>query len=282
MTAPLVVGVDGSGRSLRALIWAAREAASRDCPLRIVHTLPRYEMDIPLFPPGRFELAEEHGRRIVAEAVSVVREAHPDLAVSTDLPMATPAAAMLAEAEQAATVVLGAKGEDIGNALLGSTVLQVVGHAACPVAIVCHVTTGHHRVAVGSDGSPDSTAALDYAFDAAHRRGAVVEVVSGLGLPQGWPTHLLWPLPEDDEEVARRREQVVEQIASLRERFPEVEVTLSVHRREPLAMLADASHRADLMVLGSRGRGGFHGLAVGSVTHKMLHLTGAPLVVCRA
>lgn len=279
---PIVVGVDGTGRSLKALVWAARDARLRGCPLRVVHTLPRYEMDIPLFPPGRFEVAEERGREIIAEALSIVHETHPDVEVSIAQPMSTPAAALLAEAEDAATVVLGAKGENVGNLLLGSTVLQVVGHATCPVAVVPHVTTGHDRIAVGTDGSKDSTAALAYAFEEAKMRDARIEVISALGLPQGWPTHLLRPLPPDDEEVRGRRQDVASQVAPFRERFPEIEVDLAVHRLEPLSMLDDASHRADLIVLGSRGRGGFHGLALGSVTHKMLHLTGCPITVVRS
>lgn len=218
----------------------------------------------------------------MAEALSMVQLAHPDLHISTDLPMRSPAAAMIDESEDAQVIALGAKGEDIGNLLLGSTVLQVVGHAHCPVVVVCHVTAGHHRISVGTDGSPDSTAALAHAFEEAELRGAQVVVISALGLPQGWPTHLLRPLPPDDDEVARRRQEVEEQVAPFREEHPTVDVRLDVHRLAPLHTLADASHRSDLLVVGSRGRGGFHGLAVGSVTHKMLHLTGCPIAVVRS
>jgi len=282
MTAPLVVGVDGTGRSLRALMWAAHDAALRRCPLRLIHTLPRWEADFPLFPPGRLEEAEDRGRAIMAEAVSLVAEAYPQVEVSTDLPMKTPAAAMLAEAEHAQAIALGAKGEDIGNVLLGSTVLQIVGHAPCPVVVIPHVTTGHHRIAVGTDGSPDSTVALAYAFEEAQLRGNRLEVISALLLPQGWPTHLLRPLPEDNQEVVKRGQEVENQIAPLREQYPDVDVELNVHRWGPIRTLSDASHRADMLVLGSRGRGGFHGLAVGSVTHKLLHLAGCPIAVVNA
>ncbi len=282
MNDPVVVGVDGTGRSLRALMWATHDAKLHRCPLRIVHTLPRYEADFPLFPPGRFEEAEKRGHEIMDEAVSLVHDAAPELEVSTDLPMASPAAAMVNESQQARVLALGAKGEDIGNLLLGSTVLQVVGHAVCPVIVVCHVTSGHQRIAVGVDGSPDSIAALAFAFEEAHLRGSHVEVISALGLPQGWPGHLLRPVPKDDGEVTDRREDVDKQVAVLRDRYPEVRVVLNVHHSAPLHTLADASHRADLVVLGSRGRGGFHGLAVGSTTHKMLHLAGCPIAVVRA
>ncbi|HSK33364.1 MAG TPA: universal stress protein [Propionicimonas sp.] len=279
MTKPIVVGVDGSGRSLRAVMWAAHDAALRGCPLRLIHTLPRWEGDIPVFPPGRFEEAERHGRAAIEEAASLVREAYPDLEVTTDLPMGTPTQVLLAEAQNAHSVVLGAKGEAVGNMLMGSTTLQLVGHAPCPVVVVGHAAAGHRRVVVGTDGSPDSTRALEYAFEEASLRKARLRVVNALGLPQGWPRHLLRPLPEDNEEVAKRRQEVENQLAPLREQYPDVTVEVHVHRLDPVPVLTDATHKADLLVMGSRGRGGFHGLAVGSVTHKLLHFVGCPLVV---
>lgn len=272
MDEPIVVGIDGTGRSLRALMWAANDAFLRELPLRIVHALPRYEGDFWLFPPGRFEVAEEHGREMVGETVALVRQSFPDLQFSTDMPMGSPAAALEDEAEHAHSIVLGAKGADVGNLLLGSTALQIVGHVPCPVVVVGHLSSPHDRIAVGTDGSQNSSAALAYAFDEASLRGAELHVVSGLGLPQGWPTHLLRPLPEDDDEVAARQQQIETQVKALRDKDWRVKVTFSVHRLDPLESLVTASHHADLLVLGSRGRGGFHGLAVGSTAHKMLHL----------
>ena len=281
MTKPIVVGVDGSGRSLRAVMWAAHDAALRGCPLRLIHSLPRWEGDIPVFPPGRFEEAERHGRAAIDEAAALVREAYPDLEVTTDLPMGTPTQVLLAEAENAHSVVLGAKGENVGSMLMGSAVLQLVGHAPCPVVVVGHAAAGHRRVVVGTDGSPDSTRALAYAFEEAALRKARVRVVNALGLPQGWPRHLMRPLPEDNDEVAQRRQEVESQLAPLREQYPDVTVEVHVHRLDPVPVLTDATHKADLLVMGSRGRGGFHGLAVGSVTHKLLHFVGCPMVVIR-
>ena len=282
MTNPVVVGVDGTGRSLKALMWAAPRASLHQVPLRIVHALPRLEADFPLYPPGRFEETQKYGREIVEEATSLVREAYPDMDLVTEMPMGTPAHVLLAESENAHAVVIGAKGEDIGDFLLGSTALQLVGHAACPVVVVNHVTTGHHLVVAGTDGSPDSLEGLAFAFGAAALRKARLQVISALGVPQGWPKHLMRPVPEDNEEVTKRRQELENQIAPLREQYPDVDVELDIHRVGPLHALATASHRADLLVVGSRGRGGFHGLAVGSTTHKLLHMAGCPMAVVRA
>lgn len=281
MTDPVVVGVDGSGHGLKALMWAAHRASLHGVPLRIIHALPRYEADFPLFPPGRYEVATEHARQVVQESVFMAREAYPDLDVVTDMPHGTPAQALLAESESAHVVVVGAKGENIGNFLLGSTALQVVGHAACPVVVVNHITSGYDLVAVGTDGSASSEPALEFAFTTAQHRRARLWVVSALEHPQGWPTNLLRPLPEDDEEVAARRLVVENQIAPLVAQHPDVEVELDVHRTGPLRALLFASHRADLLVVGSRGKGGFHGLAMGSTTHKLLHKTGCPTAIVR-
>jgi nucleotide-binding universal stress UspA family protein len=68
-------------------------------------------------------------------------------------------------------------------------------------------------------------------------------------------------------------------LAVLREQYPDVTVEVHVHRLDPVPVLTDATHKADLLVMGSRGRGGFHGLAVGSVTHRLLHFVGCPMVV---
>lgn len=280
MTQAVVVGVDGTGRSLKALMWAARRASLHEAPLRIVHALPRLETDFPpLYPPGLIEEVQKYGRELVDEAVSLVREAHPDLDIVAEMPMGSPARVLLGEAQNAHVLVVGSKGEDIGNVLLGSTALQLVGHSPCPVVVVNHVTTGHHLVVVASDGSADSLEALGFAFRAAALDRARLRVVSALGLPQGWPAHLLRPLPQDNEEVATRRQEVETQVAPLREQYPHVEVELDVHRVGPLPTLAALSHRADLLVVGSRGRGGFHGLAVGSTSHKLLHLAGCPVAV---
>lgn len=132
MSQPIVVGVDGSGRSLRALLWAAHHAAAHQCPLRLIYVLPRWDGDFPFFPPGHFEEVEGYGRAALVEAVAVVRAAHPDIAVTTDMPMGTPAAVLRTEAENARSIVVGAEGADAGNLILGSTVVQTRGTCGLP------------------------------------------------------------------------------------------------------------------------------------------------------
>ncbi|MFJ9863854.1 universal stress protein [Streptomyces sp. NPDC101165] len=277
MTDPIVVGVDGSGRSLRALVWAAHEATLRHCPLRIIHVLPPAH-SYATTEEGRVQEARNWDQGVVAEAIAIVQEAHPSLEVTSDLPSGNPAAVLLAEAEHAHTVVLGAKGTGgFGSLLLGSVALQVVGHASSPVVIVNHITTGHDRIVVGADGSAHSRAALSYAFDQASLRGAEVQAVHAWSHPE---PHAYVSAAQDA--MAKEHLQALEEwLAPLREEHPGVEVVEQVPDESPVIALARASDRADLLVVGSRGLGGFHGLALGSVGHHLLQFSQCPLAVIR-
>lgn len=281
MADPIVVGVDGSGRSLRALMWAAHDARLRGSPLRLVHVLGRYHHNIPYSAPRRWEEARDRGLLVVDEASAIVRDAYPDLDLSTDvIASGAPAETLRAESERAETLVLGAKGEDLGNLMLGSVSLQVVGHAECPVVVVGHVTTGHRRVVVGTDGSPDARAAVAYAFHEAALRGAELQVIAAWAPTYPLATHEVAPDPAEEE--ARHHSDVEEQLAGLRGQFADVTIHTDVLRDSPSSALARASQWADLVVVGSRGLGGFHGLALGSVSHKVLHLATCPVAVVRA
>ncbi|MER6330501.1 universal stress protein [Streptomyces sp. NPDC001034] len=277
MTDPITIGVDGSGRSLRALLWAAHDAKLRQCPLRIVHVLPQLH-SYATTGEGRAWEASNWDEGVTTEATAVVREAHPDLDVISALPTGNPAAVLLAEAERAHTIVLGAKGMGgFGSLFLGSVALQVVGHAACPVVIVNHLTTGHGRVVVGADGSPHSMAALAYAFEEAALRGAQVQAVHAWSHPG---PHAYVSAAQDA--MAKEHLQALQGwLAPLREAHPQVEVVEQVPDEPPVVALARASDRADLLVVGSRGTGGFHGLALGSVSHHLLQFSQCPLAVIR-
>ncbi|MEK2478268.1 MULTISPECIES: universal stress protein [Streptomyces] len=278
MTGSIVVGVDGSGRSLRALIWAAHEAASRGRALHVVHVLPPAHAHATT-PEGRAWEAGQHDRGVVDEATTVAKEAHPGLEVTSALPSGAPPAALLSEAEHAHTLVLGAKGMGgFGSLLLGSVALQVVGHAVCPVVVVNYLTTGHNRIVVGTDGSTHSDAALAYAFEQASLRGVPLQVVHAWIRPG---LHGLTTAGALDEAVRAHRKDLEDWLAPLTRQHPEVEVVKHLPEEDPMLALARASDRADLLVVGSRGRGGFRGLAMGSVSHQLLQFSQCPLAVVR-
>ncbi|MFF9482772.1 universal stress protein [Streptomyces sp. NPDC014733] len=277
MTDPIVVGVDGSGRSLRALVWAAHEAVLHHCALRIIHVLHR-EHVYASTPAVRAREASSRDRGVVAEAAAIARESHPELEVMTDLPTGAPAAVLLTESEHAHTVVLGAKGMGgFGSLLLGSVALQVVGHAASPVVVVNHLATGHRRIVVGVDGSAHSRAALAHAFQEASLRGAQLQALHAWSYPG--PEAVVSAVR--DAAAEEHRQSLEEWLGPLRETHAGVEVVEELTHEDPILALARASDRADLMVVGSRGRGGFRGLALGSVSHALLQFSQCPLAVVR-
>ncbi|MCK7625202.1 universal stress protein [Streptomyces sp. RS10V-4] len=278
MAEPIVVGVDGSGRSVRALIWAAEEAALRRRPLRIVHVLP---------PAHTYATTtEEHDREVgqrdrgvVDEATTIVKDTHPELEVTSALPSGSPPAVLLSESEHAHSLVVGAKGTGgFGSLLLGSVALQVVGHAVCPVVVVNHLASGHHRIVVGVDGSAHSQAALAYAFEQAALRGVPLRAVHAWIRPG---LHGLTTRSAVDEAATRHRKELEAWLAQPTRQHPGVKVVEDLPEEDPTLALARASDRADLLVVGSRGRGGFRGLALGSVSHQLLQLSPCPLAVVR-
>jgi nucleotide-binding universal stress UspA family protein len=279
----VIVGVDGSPQSLRAVEWAGKEAALRRHRLVIVHVLPSYEYDIPFFPPGRWAAAKADGDRIVAEAVAMARQCFASLQIDTRMPAARTLTALQQEAEHASVVVVGARGHGgFASLLLGSTSLQLAGHAACPVVVVREGTQAeHHEIVVGVDGSGSSAAAVGYAFAEAAAHGARVRAVHAWRLPAHPTEPPVQADPAADEVAGKAHEVLAEALAGWPDQYPNVEVVRTVAQGHPAKILIEASRGADLVVVGSRGRGGFHGLALGSVSHAMLHHGLCPVAVVR-
>ncbi|MFI8454637.1 universal stress protein [Kitasatospora sp. NPDC085464] len=279
MTEPVIVGVDGSGRSLRALAWATHEAALRGAALRVVHVLPTWEHDIPFHPPGTWLNVRDRAADIVAEAATIAKESQPGVDVSPELIVGHPAAVFVEQSERTSAVVLGARGEGgVSNTLMGSVSLQVAGHAAAPVVVVGYVSGGNDRVLVGTDGSPVSAAALAYAFEEASLRRAQLHVLRAWGLPTPADDRTV---PDPEQIAEEYRHEVERDLGELQARYPDVDVQVELVRSRPSVALIRASGRADLAVVGSRGKGGFHGLAIGSVSHALLQDAACPVAVVR-
>jgi len=137
-------------------------------------------------------------------------------------------------------------------------------------------------IVVGVDGSPSSSDALRWAVEEASIRNTAVQAVYAWQMPfvTGWdyiPPDLL-----DKDEIDRRANQVVgaavDEVA--RER-PEVEVESRAVQGSAAETLVEASRNADMLVLGSRGHGGFSGLLLGSVGQQCVHHASCPVVIVR-
>lgn len=279
----IIAGTDGSDRSDGAVEWAADEAARRDRPLHIVHTVP-WLYGTPV-DPRTGVVPEEviaRGQRVLDDAVAMARDRVPEVAVGGELMVGTAAQVLLERARDAVMVVVGAHGTGMLTSLLpGSTALQVVTHTRVPAVVVRpSAPIPWQEIAVGVDGTGKEEPALRFAFEEAALRKARLRAVHAWSHPSlDWPG-AMQPLVYDLRIVADEERRVFgEALDAWRGEFPDVELITDVVHGRPVRILAGVSARADLLVVGTRGRGGFAGLLLGSVSHGMLHHAHCPVAV---
>ncbi len=292
MSAPVVVGVDGSPAGLEAVAVAAREARMRGTGLRVVHAFFPLMMRAPLDPfsmgPPEDWLRNQ-AEELVAEAVRHAHEAEPDVGADGEAVRGDTLPVLTEESRGAALAVVGSRGLGaFTGLLLGSTAVQLAAHGHCPVLVVRGAggPAREDAVVVGVDGSPSGDAAIGFAFaEAALRRTRIVAVHAW----SPWKSEV--PVPQDPAapdasgagDLAADEERLLaEALAGHRERHPDVAVERRVLRRGPREALIEASRGASLVVVGTRGRGGFTGMLLGSVSQALLHHADCPVAVVRA
>lgn len=280
----IVVGTDGSRDGTRAVGWAADEAASRGCPLRIVHAVAPWlyerNVDPRLLAVREWLLAG--GQEIIGTAVEAARARAEGIDVAGEVVPGGASRALLERSRDAPMVVVGGNGVGtVAGLLLGSTALQVVSHATVPAVVVRHVEPfAREEIAVGVDGLPASEPALTFAFEEAGLRDARLRVVHVWSDPGTAGPGGLTPLVYDaDAVIAEHSRWLNDALAPWRGNYPEVEVVIEVVHGRPVRILSGVSARSDLLVVGTRGHGGFRGLVLGSVSHGLLHHAHCPLAV---
>jgi nucleotide-binding universal stress UspA family protein len=284
----VVVGIDGSDSALRAARWAAVEAARRRVPLRVVTAFawPQNDARLHLGLDADYrEMGLGIARQELAEAVAVAEEESAGNAVEPQLIAGFPIPVLRAESSRAQLIVLGDRGLGaVGGLLAGSVAVAMAAHAECPVVLVRGedgepVQDPTRPVVVGVDGSPLSEAAVAFAFEAAGLRGVPLVAV-----------HTWWDLLVDPTMVtlqdwdaieAYERELLADRLAGWVEKYPDVRVRQLVARDRPAHALVEQSGHAQLVVVGSRGRGAVAGLLLGSVSHALLHRARCPVAVVR-
>lgn len=280
----IIVGVDGSEQSLQAAEWAAEEAVRRGTSVRIIYAIAPWLFDTSVDPRAGAvrEWLRDSGQDVVGQAVVRAHRRAPEAKVSSEVVPGGPAQALIKEAGHAAMIVVASRGAgELTGLLLGSVALQVASYAPAPIVVVRHQQTVVHReVVVGVDGSESCAAAIGFAFEEAMLRGARLRAVLAWRHPVSTAPGDMQPLIYDPEVVMAEEERtLMECLAGRREKYPDVEVVHEVVHDRPVRALTGASARADLLVVGTRGRGGFTGLMLGSVSHAMLHHAHCPLAV---
>lgn len=282
---PILAGVDGSEPALAAVRWAAEEAQSRQCPLRLVAVfgwVPTPEQEDPFRPtPPAWESLRHSAEETVAAAAAEARRVAPGIAVTTDLRPGVAADVLVTESAQACLLVVGNRGVGgFASLLLGSVGAAAAAHAACPVVVVRGApAAADGPVVVGVDGSRLSEAALAFAVEtAARRRTSLVAM-------HAWQDTVTDPQVAaliDVEAVAAEEAAVLaERVAGWQDKHPDLTIERRIVSDRPAHELCALSEGAQLVVVGSRGRGGFAGLLLGSVSQALLRHSACPVAVVR-
>lgn len=283
---PVVVGLDGSPASRAALAWAASEATTLGRPLHLLHAHPvqvewpatPMTMTMPPVPPSA--PADNH---LLVEAIADLDDS---LAVTTASVGGSAAEFLVDASATAALVVVGAPRHGaLGSAVAGSTSVHVAAHAHCPVVVVpdgLPVTTRRRGVVAGADGSDASYSAVEEAFRRADRLALPLTVVHVWHIDYAGPTFALSDVEFDRRRLGEReRALTAEAVARFAERYPDVVVKQEIVHGDPVKVLTDASADAEVVVVGSHGRGEVTGLLFGSVSQGLLRHAGCPVMVVR-
>jgi nucleotide-binding universal stress UspA family protein len=282
----IVVGVDGSPGSDRDIEWAVQEAIVRGAGLELVSAWSVPQTGLPALAPAERQAFDEEARATLDRARAAVDGAeHVPAEVRSTLVEDNAAQALIAAGERAELLVVGSRGRGgFAGLVLGSVSQQCAIHAPCPVAVVPLASDAqpHGRIVVGVDGSEPSYGALHWAVAEASARRASLDVVNAYHyVPVVTPFGPAGVIDPEELDKASRAllEEMVAGAVGLKQ--PELPVELITSASAPAAALLRVATGADLLVVGSRGRGGFRGLLLGSVSQHCIHHATCPVVVVR-
>ena len=284
----IIVAADGSPASNAAVCWAAQDAVLRRIPLTVVHVVNPVVTAWPHspLPDGVAVWQENEGRRILADSLKLARDTandNPRISIESELIFSASAPTLVDLSKEAELIVVGTYGRGaLARGLLGSVSSSLVRQAHCPVAVIRDEDPrmpdpAQAPVLVGIDGSPASELATAIAFDEASRRRVNLVAV------HAWSDTEIFELPGLDWSVVKAEEErlLAEGLAGWQERYPDVTVHRLLVCDRPARVLVETSEAAQLVVLGSHGRGGFAGMLLGSVSNAVVQSVRMPVIVAR-
>lgn len=281
MKKPIVVGINGSAASEAAMAWALERASSQHLPVIAVHAADERWIS----PEFQYhDLIRDRGAELLKTVVADAALKAPDVDVKTQLHYGSPGAILREISPAAAMIVIGShtrQWPDGGP--VTDRALQIVSASDCPVVVVPReFVPGKRGVVVGVDGSEESLQAVEFAAAEADREGDELTAVLAVNRPIRWieretSSSGLDKVVEEEEKVV-----LAESVAGLRMSFPD----LAVHQRlekelDPAQALVKHAASARILVIGSRGRGAFARLILGSTAHAVLVRVPCPTVVTR-
>lgn len=286
MELPLVVGVDGSESSLRAIDWAVDQAARHSLPLRLVNAAlwERYEGARPSYTPER-PSGQVPAENIVATAAERARHRNPDVKTSTEVLPEDTVTALLNEGRNAFTLVTGSRGRgDLAGLLLGSVSLAVAARSQCPVIVVrgdeASVASTHDRILLGVGETAAGSEAVRFAFREAEARGCTLDAVRAWRCPAVESAdHPLLTGDAAKFHEMRAATLLDEALTELVREHPDIPVRRATLEGSARKVLLERSAAADLLIVGAHHRHGHLGLQLGRVAHAALHHSHCPVAV---
>ncbi len=288
----ILVAFDGSPGAEVALDWAAAASHRRQVPLSIVYCV---EMaSVPLEPMYNAEAlpreVREEAQSVLDRGVRRAEKVTDASLVNSAVVIGSPAAELVIASRDVELVVIGSRGRGrVAAGLLGSASYTVTAHAKCPVVVVRGESNVHpdatHPVVVGVDASDASQRAVERAAEVAATAQASLRIVTvgRLRSPEGWA--YVEDSAAGNQHTHAVRERALPILDAARDRVlalhPDLEIETEVLFGEAGHVLALSGVHAGLLVLGSRGRGGFMGLLLGSVSHTVIHEAACPVMVVR-
>ena len=278
----IVVGVDGSPPSERALAWAARQAQITEASLEVLTTWRWPTYGWGMSAPIDYNPMDD-AERVLSEALGPLRDAHPTLKPTATTVEGYAAPALVEASRGADLLVVGSRGRgEFAGMLIGSVGQHCAAHAHSSVLVFREPSveaTTTPRIVVGVDGGESSLHALDWAIRQAELSNAALEVVSTWEWPTSYGRGMPLPLAyEPANETAAALENV---LAAIRPLHPALDIHTAVVKGHPAAVLVEASRNADLLVVGSRGHGEFVGMLLGSVSEHCVASADCPVLVYR-
>ncbi len=280
----VVAGLDGSEHAAMAARWAAFEADSRSAALRLVYA---YSVPVASYagysmaPDDLGDLVRAEGDEMLTAAADEIRSRHPHLEVDIRLVQGDAVLALRRESARARLIVVGSRGNGrMAGVLLGSVAMAITAHGTAPVAVIPTEGPGWPHdgaVVVGVDGSSTNEVAIRFAFEQAAVRGADLVAVRTWNHPKPSEEGIL-DLPAMDR---AERTRLADDLARWHDKYPDVVVRQQVLRGKATAVLLSLARTAQLLVVGSRGRGGFTGMMLGSTSQSLISHAVCPVVVVR-
>ena len=282
----ILVGVDGSHASYKATWWAANYAKHAGLTLQIVcaYSLPSYaavSFDATYTAMGDDNAAHSDAQEILSKAKAIADE--QGVEATTLIVTGDPASVFVELSRNYNLIVIGNRGKGgLAERLLGTTSSSLPAYAYCPIVVVpytdddgnlMHLNNTITKVAVGSDESKWGLKALEIAANFAAAWDAELDVISAVPNMKG----------SDDEGVmASFKDDLEVRIKPLEEAHPDLKINKQIVPGPAVGALTKASYDHDVVVVGSRGRGGFTGLLLGSTSQGLLqHAVGPVYVVPR-